>query len=148
MVEFKNETEIAFVTNSSQFDYLKEDFQELIKILKLNYQQLSKIVDLPINEIENLMNNKGNLTSDKLGVIENKLAMLNHGFGSFDARERATYLLNDLLKDYMLSTDIVSKMIHVDEQELIDFRQKQLMDKDIELKICVNVTILHFVLHD
>jgi len=74
--------------------------------------------------------------------------MLNHGFESFNAKERTKLLLNDLLTDYMLSTDSVSKIIQVEEQELIDFRQQQSMDKNIELKICVNVIMLHFALHD
>ncbi len=148
MSKFKNNVEISFGTNSSQFDYLKEDFKELIKTFNFNHQQLSKIFDLPINKIENLMNNKANFTNEELENIENKLAMLNHGFKSFDAKERTTLLLNDLLTDYMLSTESVSKIIQVEEQDLIDFRQQQSMDKNIELKICVNVIMLHFVLHD
>ena len=39
-------------------------------------------------------------------------------------------------------------MIHVEEKDLNDFRQALSMDKNVELKICVNSIMLHFVLHD
>lgn len=65
-----------------------------------------------------------------------------------DVRERAALLLNDLIKDYMFSTASVAKMIHVEEKDLNDFRQALSMDKNVELKICVNSIMLHFVLHD
>lgn len=147
MVEFKDNVEISFGTNSSQFDYIKENIKELVEKFNFNYQQISKILDLPMNDLENLMNNKGNISNEQFEKIENKITMLNFGFESFNAKERTTILLNDLITNYMLSIESLSKIIHVEEQELIDFRQKQLIDKDIELKICVNVIMLHFILH-
>ncbi|KUF37457.1 HTH domain-containing protein [Lysinibacillus sp. F5] len=148
MEEFKSSVEISVGTNLSQFDYLKENIQELVGKFNLDYQQLSKILDLPINELENLMNNKGDISNEKFEKIENKITMLNYGFESFDAKERVTILLNDLIKNYMLSTEILSKIINVEEQELINFTQQQLTDRNVELKICVNVIMLHFVFHD
>lgn len=148
MVEFKGNAEISFGTNSSQFEYIKENIQGLVEKFNFNHKQLSKILDLQMNDLENLMNNKGNISNEQFEKIENKITMLNFGFESFDAKERTTMLLNDLITNYMLSIESLSKIIHVEEQELIDFRQKQLINKDIELKICVNVIMLHFILHN
>ncbi|WP_025117131.1 HTH domain-containing protein [Lysinibacillus fusiformis] len=148
MVEIKRKVEISFGTNSSQFEYIKENIQGLVEKFNFNHQQLSNILDLPINELENLMNNKGSISNEQFEKIENKITMLNFGFESFDAKERAIILLNDLITNYMLSTGSLSKVINVEEHELINFRQHQLTDRNIELKICVNVIILHFVLHD
>lgn len=148
MVEYKNNVEISFGTNSSQFDYIKENIKELVGKFNFNHQQLSKILDLPMNDLENLMNNKGNISNEQFEKIENKITMLNFGFESFDAKERTTILLNDLITNYMLSTESLSKIINVEEHELINFRQHQLIDRNIELKICVNVIMLHFVLHN
>lgn len=147
MPEFKKRAEVSFVTNISPFDYLKEQIQEVAEKFNFNHLQLSKIVDLPINELESLLNGKGNITTDQQEIIEHKLAKLCFGFQGFDAKERATLLLNDLVKDYMFSTASIAKIIHVEEKELNDFRQAQVMDREAELKICVNVILLHFVLH-
>jgi len=72
--------------------------------------------------------------------------MLLYGFDSIDAKERAILLLNDLLTDYLLSTEILAKIIKVREKELIAFRQNELIARSVELKICVNVIMLHFVI--
>lgn len=148
MKEWKDRAEVSFVTDISRFDYLKQQIQEVAEKFSFNHQQLAKIVDLPMTELDSLLNNKGSITTEQLDKIERKIAMLCAGFEGLDARERAALLLNDLIKDYMFSTASVAKMIHVEEKELIDFRQEISIDKNVELKICVNSIMLHFVLHD
>ncbi|QGG51864.1 HTH domain-containing protein [Lysinibacillus pakistanensis] len=147
MGEFRDSIEVSFVSNSSPFDYLIEDIQKLAEKFNFNHQQLSKILDLSINELGNLLNRKGNITKKQQENIENKLAMLNFGFEGFDAKERVTLILNDLLSNYRLTTETLSKIINVKEKELIDFNEKQIIDTNVEMKICVNVIMLHFVLH-
>lgn len=144
----KSKVEIFSGTNSSQVDFLKEEIQVLVKNFNFNHQQLSKILNLSKIELENIMNNKGDISNEHFEKIENKLTMLNFGFEGFDARKRAILILNDLLTDYMLSTKNISEIIHVEEQELIDFRQQQLKNENVELKICVNIIMLHFVLRN
>lgn len=148
MKEWKDRAEVSFVTNISRFEYLKQQIQEVAEKYSFNHQQLAKIFDLPLNELDSLLNNKGSITTERLDKIERKIAMLCAGFEGLDARERAALLLNDLIKDYMFSTASVAKMIHVEEKDLIDFRQALSIDKNVELKICVNSIMLHFVLHD
>lgn len=147
MGEFRDSIEVSFVSNSSPFDYLIEDIQKLAEKFNFNHQQLSKILDLSINELENLLNRKGNITNKQQENIENKLTMLNFGFEGFDAKERVTLILNDLLSNYRLTTKTLSKIINVKEKELLDFNKKQIIDTYVEMKICVNVIMLHFVLH-
>jgi len=148
--EWKDRAEVSFVTDISRFDYLRQQIQEVAEKFSFNHQQLAKIFDLPMNELDSLLNNKGsiNITTEQLDKIERKIAMLCAGFEGLDARERAALLLNDLIKEYMFSTASVAKMIHVAEKDLIDFRQALSIDKNVELKICVNSIMLHFVLHD
>jgi len=146
--DFRDSVEVSFVSNSLPFDYLIEDIQKLAEKFNFNHQQLSKILDLSINELEDLLNRKGNITNKQQENIENKLTMLNFGFEGFDAKERATLILNDLLSDYKLTTETLSKIINVKEKELIDFMKKQIIDTNVEMKICVNVIMLHFVLHN
>jgi len=146
--KLKDRAEVSFVTNISRYDYLKQQIQEVAEKFSFNHQQLAKIFDLPMKELDSLLNNKGSITKEQLDKIERKIAMLCAGFEGFDARERAALLLNDLIKEYMFSTDSVAKMIHVEEKDLIDFRQALSMDKNVELKICVNSIMLHFVLHN
>ena len=148
MGKFRDRVEVSFISHSSQFDYLKEDIQELAEKFNFNHQQLSKILDLSINELEDLLNHKGNITNEQQEKIENKMTMLNFGFESFDAKERVTLILNNLLSDYRLTTESLSKIISVEEKEIIDFRKAQLIDRNVEMKICVNVIMLHFVLHN
>ncbi|WP_225340981.1 HTH domain-containing protein [Lysinibacillus capsici] len=148
MKKLKDRAEVSFVTNISRYDYLKQQIQEVAEKFSFNHQQLAKIFDLPMKELDSLLNNKGSITKEQLDKIERKIAMLYAGFEGFDARERAALLLNDLIKEYMFSTDSVAKMIHVEEKDLIDFRQALSMDKNVELKICVNSIMLHFVLHN
>jgi len=145
--DFRDSVEVSFVSNSSPFDYLIEDIQKLAEKFNFNHQQLSKILDLSINELENLLNRKGNITNKQQENIENKLTMLKFGFEGFDAKERVTLILNDLLSEYRLTTETLSKIINVKEKELIDFMKKQIIDTNVEMKICVNVIMLHFVLH-
>jgi len=146
--ELKDRAEVSYVTDISRFDYLKQQIQEVAEKFSFNHQQLAKIFDLPMNELDSLLNNKGSITTEQLDKIERKIAMLCAGFEGFDARERAALLLNDLIKEYMFSTASVAKMIHVEEKDLIDFRQALSIDKNVELKICVNSIMLYFVLHD
>lgn len=148
MKKWKDRAEVSFVTNISRYDDLKQQIQEVAEKFSFNHQQLAKIFDLPMKELDSLLNNKGSITTEQLDKIERKIAMLCAGFEGFDARERAALLLNDLIKEYMFSTDSVAKMIHVEEKDLIDFRQALSMDKNVELKICVNSIMLHFVLHN
>lgn len=150
MKKLKDRAAVSFVTNISRYDYLKQQIQEVAEKFSFNHQQLAKIFDLPMKELDSLLNTKGSITTEQLDKIERKIAMpmLCAGFEGFDARERAALLLNDLIKEYMFSTDSVAKMIHVEEKDLIDFRQALSMDKNVELKICVNSIMLHFVLHN
>lgn len=148
MKEWKDRAELSFVTDISRFDYLNQQIQEVAEKFSFNHQQLAKIFDLPMSELDSLLINKGSITTEQLDKIERKIAMLCAGFEGFDARERAALLLNDLIKDYMFSTASVAKMIHVEEKDLIDFRQEISIDKNVELTICVNSIMLHFVLHD
>ena len=148
MEDYETEAEVFAISNhSKQFDYLKDHALELVKKFNLNNQQLSKMLHLSVSEIKNLMNDSGSITNEKYEEIDNKLSMLNFGFEGFDARERVTLILNDLLTDYMLTTESLSKIIYVEEKELINFREKTLLDRNVELKICVNIIFLHFVLH-
>lgn len=148
MKEWKDRAEVSFVTNISRFDYLNQQIQAVAEKFSFNHQQLAKIFDLPMTELDSLLNNKASITTEQLDKIERKIAMLCAGFEGIDVRERAALLLNDLIKDYMFSTASVAKMIHVEEKDLNDFRQALSMDKNVELKICVNSIMLHFVLHD
>lgn len=131
-------------TPSNQSDYLREQFQNLIKKFNLKFQQLSKMFDMPINEIEDLMNGSNNITDQKFEDVENKLAMLNYGFEGFDAKERVKVILNTLLIEYELTTENLSKIINVEEKELINFKEDQLLEKTMEIKISVNIIMLNF----
>ena len=148
MKEWKDRAEVSFVTDISRFDYLNQQIQEVAEKFSFNHQQLAKIFDLPMTELDGLLNNMASITTEQLDKIERKIAMLCAGFEGLDAMERAALFLNDLIKDYMFSTASVAKMIHVEEKDLIDFRQEISIDKNVELKICVNSIMLHFVLHD
>ncbi|MGY3186856.1 HTH domain-containing protein [Lysinibacillus sp. TE18511] len=148
MDESRYYTEISFLTNSpTQSDYLREQFQELIQKFNLKFQQLSKMFDMPINEIENLMKGSIDITDQKFEEIEYKLTMLNFGFEGFDAKERVKVILNTLLTEYELTMENLSKIINVEEKELIDFKEDQILEKTIEVKIGVNIIMLNFVLH-
>lgn len=148
MKDYKNEVELFAVSNhSKQYDYLKDQTLELVKNFNLNNQQLSKLLNLSVSEIGTLMNDSDIITNEKSEELDNKLTMLNFGFENFDVKERVKLILNDLLTDYMLTTESLSKIIFVEEKDLIDFRKKTLLDRDIELKICVNIIFLHFILH-
>lgn len=143
----KNEAELLVkANNTKQFDYLKDQTIESAKRFNLSNQQLSKILNLSANEIENFINNADSITNEKSAEIDYKLTMLNFGFENFDTKERVKLLLNDLLTDYMLTTESLAKIINVEEKALIDFKEKTLPDRNIELKICVNIIFLHFVL--
>lgn len=142
----KNEAELLVKANhTKQFDYLKDQTLESVKRFNLSNQQLSKILNLSANEIENFINNADSITNEKFAEIDYKLTMLNFGFENFDTKERVKLLLNDLLTDYMLTTENLAKIINVEEKALIDFKEKTLPDRNTELKICVNIIFLHFI---
>ena len=144
----QKEVEISFLTNGpTQSDYLREQFQDLIKKFNLGLQQLSIMFDIHINEIENLMKGSINITDQKFEEIENKLTMLNFGFDGFDAKDRVKSILSSLLAEYEITTESLSKIINVAEKELIDFKEDQLLKRNIEIDICVNIIMLNFILH-
>ncbi|MDD1503496.1 hypothetical protein PVA17_12085 [Lysinibacillus sp. CNPSo 3705] len=148
MDKFQDNIEVSLLsTPSNQSDYLREQFQNLIKKFNLEFQQLSKMFDMPIYEIEDLMNGSNNITNQKFEDVENKLAMLNYGFEGFDAKERVKVILNTLLTEYELTIENLSKIINVEEKELIDFKEERLLEKTMEIKISVNIIMLNFVLH-
>nr|WP_285397214.1 HTH domain-containing protein [Lysinibacillus sp. fls2-241-R2A-57] len=103
--------------------------------------------DISIIEIENLMKGSINITDQKFKEIENKLVMFNFGFDGFDAKERVRVILNSLLTEYELTTESLSQIIKVDEKELIDFKKERLLENSIEIKVCVNIIMLNFILH-
>lgn len=143
----KNEAELFVIANhTKQFDYLKDQTLETAKRFNLNNQQLSRIFNLSVNEMENFICDADSTTDEKSAEIDYKLTMLNFGFENFDTKERVKLLLNDLLTDYMLTTESLAKIINVEEKALIDFKERTLPDRNIELKICVNIIFLHFVL--
>ncbi|MFJ7666396.1 HTH domain-containing protein [Lysinibacillus sp. NPDC097195] len=144
-VEYRNHAKISLTTNASQFNNLKEDMQELIENCNLSYPQLSLIFHLSNNELENLVSCKANSTQNYDEKIQLKKDMLMFGF-ELDAKERAVLLMNNLITDYLFSTETLSKIIKVTEEELIAFRQNQIIDRTVEIKICVNIVMLHFVL--
>lgn len=126
MKDYENEMELFAVSNhSKQYDYLKDQTLELVEKFNLNNKQLSKLLNLSVSEIGNLMNDSDIITIEKSEEIDNKLTMLNFGFENFDVKERVKLILNDLLTDYMLTTESLSKIIYVEEKDLIDFRKKQ-----------------------
>ncbi|KOP70131.1 hypothetical protein AMS59_20030 [Lysinibacillus sp. FJAT-14745] len=148
MDEDQKKVEISFLTNGpTQYDYLREQFQDLIKKFNLELQQISKMFDIPTNEINNLMKGSITITDEKFEEIEYKLTMLNFGFEGFNAKNRVKSILNRLLTEYELSTESLSKIINVAEKELIDFKEDQLLEKNIEIEICVNIIMLNFTLH-
>jgi len=148
MDENQEKVEISFLTNGpTQSDYIREQFQVLIKKFNLGLQQLSKLFDIPINEIENIMNDSITITNEKFEEIEYKLTMLNFGFDDFNAKDRVKSILNSLLVEYEITTESLSKIINVAEKELIDFKEDQLLERTIEIEICVNIIMLNFVLH-
>jgi len=146
MVELKNHAKLSLITNASHFNDMTEDFRKLVEKYELNQQQLSNIFNLSKNALENEVSSKANMSHDHHKIIQHKIDMLLYGFDSIDAKERAILLLNDLLTDYLLSTEILAKIIKVREKELIAFRQNELIARSVELKICVNVIMLHFVI--
>ncbi|MEY9974850.1 plasmid maintenance system antidote protein VapI [Lysinibacillus sp. RC46] len=148
MDENQKKVEISFLTNGPiQSDYIREQFQVLIKKFNLGLQQLSKMFDIPINEIENIMNDSITITNEKFEEIEYKITMLNFGFDDFNAKDRVKSILNSLLVEYEITTESLSKIINVAEKELIDFKEDQLLERTIEIEICVNIIMLNFVLH-
>ena len=148
MDEKQKKVEISFLTNGpTQPDYFREQFQELIKKYNLRLQQLSKMFDIPINDIENIMKDSISITNEKFEEIEYKLTMLNFGFNDFNAKDRVKSILNSLLVEYEITTESLSKIINVTEKELLDFKDDQLLERNIEIEICVNIILLNFVLH-
>lgn len=118
-----------------------------MKKLYLGPQQLSKMFDIPTNEIDNLIKASITITEEQFEEIEYKLTMLNFGFNGFNAKDRVKSILNSLLTEYELTTESLSKMINVAEKELIDFKEDQLLERNIEIEICMNIIMLNFVLH-
>lgn len=148
MDEKQKKVEISFLTNGpTQSDYFREQFQELIKKYNLRLQQLSKMFDIPINDIENIMKDSISITNEKFEEIEYKLTMLNFGFNDFNAKDRVKSILNSLLVEYEITTESLSKIINVTEKELLDFKEDQLLERNKEIEICVNIILLNFVLH-
>jgi len=148
MDENQKIVEISFLTNGqTQSDYLREQIQDLIKKFNLELQQLSKMFDIPTNDIDNLMNGSIIITDEKFAEIEYKLTMLNFGFDGFNAKDRVKSILDSLLTEYEITTESLSKMINVAEKEIIDFKEDQLLERNIEIEICVNIIMLNFVLH-
>ncbi|MGE7948491.1 HTH domain-containing protein [Lysinibacillus sp. NPDC093688] len=140
--------ELSLLTNGpTQSDYLREQFQDLIEKFNLGLQQLSKMFDIPTNDIDDLMKGSITITDKKFEEIEYKLTMLNFGFDGFNAKDRVKSILNSLLTEYEITTESLSKIIKVAEKELIDFKEEQLLERNIEIEICVNIIMLNFVLH-
>ncbi|MFB7160198.1 HTH domain-containing protein [Lysinibacillus sp. NPDC056232] len=144
----RKKVEISLLTNGpTQSDYLREQFQDLIKKFNLGLQHLSKMFGIPINEIDNLMIGSITITDEKFEEIEYKLTMLNFGFDGFNAKDRVKSILNSLLTEYEITTESLSKIINIAEKELIDFKEDQLLERNIEIEICVNIIMFNFALH-
>ncbi|MFE3574760.1 HTH domain-containing protein [Lysinibacillus sp. NPDC059133] len=144
----RKKVEISLLTNGpTQSDYLREQFQDLIKKFNLGLQHLSKMFGIPINEIDNLMKGSITITDEKFEEIEYKLTMLNFGFDGFNAKDRVKSILNSLLTEYEITTESLSKIINIAEKELIDFKEDQLLERNIEIEICVNIIMFNFALH-
>lgn len=72
MKDWKDRAEVSFVTNISRFDYLNQQIQEVAEKFSFNHQQLAKIFDLPMTELDGLLNNKASITTKQLDKIEQK----------------------------------------------------------------------------
>ena len=64
-----------------------------------------------------------------------------------EANERVQILLDTLIEEFHLSISNIAKMINVEEDELLTFKENGSIKKEIELKICVNLVMLNFILN-
>jgi len=121
--------------------------QQAMQHFNLQYHQLANMLDISQQDLVNTLNVDNNLPTKKIEDIEDRLVMLNFGFEGFDARERVKVIMNTLLTEFELTTEILSNILKIEENKLIDFQKGRTLDNDIDLQIGVNVMILNYVLH-
>ncbi|MBM7717688.1 plasmid maintenance system antidote protein VapI [Bacillus thermophilus] len=126
----------------------KKEIQDLVNKYDLEFKQISKLLNIPLDKLNNMLNHKVGITDHEEEKIENKLAMLNHGFSSgIEAKERVQIILDNLIDQFELSISNISKIINVEEKELLNFKENKPVPKEIELNIAVNTIMLNFVLN-
>ncbi|HEF5238606.1 TPA: hypothetical protein SAS01_005351 [Bacillus cereus] len=123
----------------------KEKFHILLKNFDLKPEQLSKLLNIPISKINNVKDEE--ITNDEKEKIEYISAMLNYGLPGMEANERVHILLDTLIEEFQLSIRNIAKMINVEEDDLLNFKENGSIKKEIELKICVNLVMLNFILN-
>lgn len=122
--------------------------QDLADKYNLEFKQISKLFNIPLNKLNDILDQKVELTDHEEEKIENKLAMLNHGFSSgIEAKERVQIILDNLVDQFELSIGNISKIINIEEKELLNFKENKPVPKEIELNIAVNTIMLNFVLN-
>lgn len=123
----------------------KEKLRILSKNFKLTPEQLSRLFNIPISKINNVKDEE--MTNNEKEKIEYISAMLNYGLPGMEPNERVQILLDTLIEEFHLSISNIAKMINVEEDELINFKENGSIKKEIELKICVNLVMLNFILN-
>ncbi|MCI1592863.1 HTH domain-containing protein [Heyndrickxia oleronia] len=123
----------------------KEKLRILSKNFKLTPEQLSRLFNIPISKINNVKDKE--MTNNEKEKIEYISAMLNYGLPGMEPNERVQILLDTLIEEFHLSISNIAKMINVEEDELINFKENGSIKKEIELKICVNLVMLNFILN-
>jgi hypothetical protein len=123
----------------------KEKLRILSKNFKLTPEQLSRLFNIPISKINNVKDKE--MTNNEKEKIEYISAMLNYGLPGMEPNERVQILLDTLIEEFHLSISNIAKMINVEEDELLTFKENGSIKKEIELKICVNLVMLNFILN-
>ncbi|KPN97115.1 HTH domain-containing protein [Lysinibacillus sp. ZYM-1] len=149
MSKYNDRAEAVFLTGHE--NEWKEHFalqlQQAMQHFNLQYHQLANMLEISQQDLVNTLNVDNNLPTKKIEDIEDRLVMLNFGFEGFDARERVKVIMNTLLTEFELTTEILSNILKIEESKLIDFQKGRTLDNDIDLQIGVNVMILNYVLH-
>ncbi len=144
-----NQKEVRYIEISGEnINVYKKDLQSLTSKFALNLKQLSKILNMPLKRINDIVHQeKIDLTNHEKENIKHKSAMLHEGLSGIESKERAQVILDTLTQEFDLSLMNISKLLDISEKELLNFKENKPIDRKVELNICVNILMLHFTLN-
>lgn len=142
----KDRIDILSVNTNFNKTY-KQEFQDLTDKFNLAFEQLPNLLTISPNELDDLLNQNVKLTANQERILKYKLTMLNHGFSlGITAKERVQLIIDSLIKQFGLSTENISKITNIDEEEILNFQRNTSISREVEMNIIVNIMMLNSIL--
>lgn len=137
-------------TNDRRYPDIKTDIQMAIEKFHVKIEQLPNLLGIPMEKIESILQDSPCvLKEEEVDRAFHRLIFLSKGFSFIDETERVRSIINStLVEEFHFSYESLARYADVPDDILKDFcKNRTQIEPQYLTNICVNLLMLHFILH-